>query len=240
MRKAHAITECSMVFKGNEERRRTEKIGAKERFNYRMDYFRDSVRDKLVSRKKLRELAYTDQLTGLGNRHYLERELKKAYRKYKRRGASFAVVYMDLDEFKPINDIHGHDMGDRALVEVANRINIAVPLIKSTSRPTDALVRMGGDEFVVVLTGTGGDGANSFIKRLSDNLASKPIAIDGITFSISASAGHASLPEDSVLVFEMMLKSSAINSARHIMPTSALVDLADVRQKERKTERHAR
>ena len=85
------------------------------------------------------DLALTDPLTGLANRRLLREHFQQAIARAKR-GEGFAVHYIDLDRFKPINDTYGHDAGDAVLSEVANRL-------RSTIRDTDTVARIGGDEF---------------------------------------------------------------------------------------------
>ncbi len=88
------------------------------------------------------DLALTDPLTGLANRRLLREHFQQAIARAKR-GEGFAVHYIDLDRFKPINDTYGHDAGDAVLSEVANRL-------RSTIRDTDTVARIGGDEFVIL------------------------------------------------------------------------------------------
>jgi diguanylate cyclase (GGDEF)-like protein len=91
-----------------------------------------------------RWLAYHDALTGLANRHLLERDLDLALSRAARHGAAVALLYLDLDGFKSVNDELGHAAGDAVLVEVADHL-------RSMMREEDVVVRLGGDEFVVLL-----------------------------------------------------------------------------------------
>jgi len=100
--------------------------------------------ERKLAERRIHELAYYDFLTGLPNRRLLASELGAALARSKRSGRPGAVVFMDLDNFKLLNDTMGHDVGDRLLCEVAARL-------RSATRHSDGLARLGGDEFVVVL-----------------------------------------------------------------------------------------
>jgi diguanylate cyclase (GGDEF)-like protein/PAS domain S-box-containing protein len=94
--------------------------------------------------ENIRQLAFHDTLTGLPNRRLLSDRLELTLMTIKRSGRLAAVMFIDLDNFKPLNDMHGHEVGDMLLIEVANRLKACV-------REIDTVARMGGDEFVVML-----------------------------------------------------------------------------------------
>jgi diguanylate cyclase (GGDEF)-like protein len=103
-------------------------------------------------------------------------------------------LFLDLDDFKPVNDTHGHDTGDEVLQEAAGRIRAA-------ARDTDLVARQGGDEFLVLLAdvdgGNDGDIIAGVVREASERIAeaiSKPIAVRGVTLSIRASIGSAVFP----------------------------------------------
>ena len=104
--------------------------------------FRSSSRALLL--KKLAYQASHDALTGLGNRAMFEDKLQQDFAQARRNNTLMAVLFIDLDEFKPINDTLGHKVGDQLLVAVAR-------VLEACIRPTDTLARFGGDEFVVLL-----------------------------------------------------------------------------------------
>jgi diguanylate cyclase (GGDEF)-like protein len=109
---------------------------------------------------ELERLSLTDPLTGLGNRRAFERDLEVALRRSERTGASLALVYLDVDFLKRINDRHGHAAGDETLRTLA-------AVLRSSSRlGTDASYRVGGDEFVMVL-GADGKGAEAMADRIA-------------------------------------------------------------------------
>ncbi|MDD2698547.1 MAG: diguanylate cyclase [Arcobacteraceae bacterium] len=98
----------------------------------------------LASKKELQEMAHHDNLTKLPNRLMLFDRLEKDLARCSRNNTRIALLFMDLDEFKPINDTLGHEAGDEALIEVAKRFQLAI-------REVDTLARVGGDEFIIVL-----------------------------------------------------------------------------------------
>ena len=110
-------------------------------------------------RSRLAEQIGTDPLTGCLNRRALETRLRTEWRQAKRRGSTVAVLAIDLDHFKQINDTRGHPTGDIVLQELAG-------IMKATARDTDACARPGGDEFVIVLPDTGWQGALTVAERL--------------------------------------------------------------------------
>lgn len=110
-------------------------------------------------RMRLAEQIGTDPLTSCLNRRALESRLRAEWRQAKRRGTTVAVLAIDVDRFKQINDTRGHPVGDVVLQEIAS-------IFKATARDTDAVARVGGDEFVVVLPDTGWQGALTFAERL--------------------------------------------------------------------------
>ncbi len=112
------------------------------------------------------ELAVTDSLTGLYNRRYLETHLTSLIEHFINRGKSLAVLAVDVDFFKPINDTYGHDAGDKVLQELAVRI-------RENTRTIDLCCRTGGEEFVLVLPSTNMAAAHVIAERLRKSIASK-------------------------------------------------------------------
>lgn len=111
---------------------------------------RTDITERKQDEEKIHQLAFYDVLTGLPNRRLLMDRLHQALAACARNGRYCAVMFLDLDNFKPLNDIHGHKAGDLLLVEVARRL-------RSCVRETDTVARFGGDEFVVLLTELAGE-----------------------------------------------------------------------------------
>jgi diguanylate cyclase (GGDEF)-like protein/PAS domain S-box-containing protein len=130
---------------------------------------------------QLTRQAFYDNLTGLANRALFRDRLDQAITRSGRSNEELAVLMVDLDGFKQVNDTLGHDAGDRFLKEVAGRF-------ASTTRSSDTLARFGGDEFAVLLEGTPHPRAAPFAKRLLERLA-EPVSLLGRDFTIGASIG---------------------------------------------------
>ena len=102
------------------------------------------VTEIALARERIASLAYSDPLTGLANRTSLMPALDQAVQRARRKNSKLAVVFLDLDGFKEINDVYGHDAGDALLIELAGRL-------RDNLRASDLIARLGGDEFLVVL-----------------------------------------------------------------------------------------
>ncbi len=139
-------------------------------------------------RARLRDglrLAMTDPLTGLHNRRYAEEQLAAIADRARALGTSFAVMVLDLDRFKSVNDQHGHAAGDAVLVEVARRLS-------SGLRGGDLLARIGGEEFLVALPGVGLAEAEGVAGRLCRAMQERPFPLpSGLSLSLTASIGLA-------------------------------------------------
>ena len=147
----------------------------------------------LTNRKRdearILHLARHDALTNLPNRYNLQERLDLALNAAAKQGGRLAVVYLDLDRFKPVNDLFGHAVGDALLVQVSKRILAEI-------QPTDTLARIGGDEFVMVLTS---DPQSERVLLTTTKIIEalrRPFQIEGHQIEIGASAGLALYPED--------------------------------------------
>jgi diguanylate cyclase (GGDEF)-like protein/PAS domain S-box-containing protein len=130
-------------------------------------------------------LANTDPMTGISNRRHLISEAEREIRRMRRDGGQMAAIMFDIDKFKAINDLHGHAIGDRAILAVVQACN-------DTRREIDLFGRFGGDEFVVLLPKTDAVEARIVAERLRQAIASADIQTDGNdTVSITASVGLA-------------------------------------------------
>jgi diguanylate cyclase (GGDEF)-like protein/PAS domain S-box-containing protein len=150
-------------------------------------YFRDMT-ERLEAQRRIEKLAYRDVLTGLPNRLLLGQRVEFALRLAERGGGKFAILFLDLDRFKNINDSLGHAFGDRVLIEVADRIQRCM-------RDVDTLSRMGGDEFVAFLQDADAIGAEVAARRILSSLA-LPFLVDEMNFSLGCSIGVAMYPAD--------------------------------------------
>jgi diguanylate cyclase (GGDEF)-like protein len=150
-------------------------------------FFRD-LTEKHAAQQRIETLAYRDMLTGLPNRLLLTQRVDFALRMAERNGGQFAVLFLDLDRFKNINDSMGHAFGDRVLIEVAERLKMCL-------RDVDSLCRLGGDEFVVFLQEADALGAETGAQRILQAL-SRPFQIEEMRFSVGCSIGVALYPED--------------------------------------------
>jgi diguanylate cyclase (GGDEF)-like protein/PAS domain S-box-containing protein len=143
---------------------------------------------------RMRHLAYHDPLTGLPNRAMLQEHLELALARARRRDLAVAVLFLDLDAFKPINDTYGHGVGDEVLQHVATRIRDVV-------RETDLVARQGGDEFLVLLAdldaGPDGETARAVVADAKERIGARlaePLRLQAGVLSIRASVGSAVFP----------------------------------------------
>lgn len=137
----------------------------------------------VTAHERLRYLAFHDPLTGLLNRGVMEKILNREYKRSARYSTDLSVIFLDLDDFKSINDAHGHDMGDRALQYTADT------LLK-LKRDSDIVARFAGDEFVLILPSTGKSRAEQFMARVNEYLSLHPIIMDGQTSEIFVKTSH--------------------------------------------------
>lgn len=154
----------------------------------------------LEKHQELDHLAHHDQLTGLPNRLYLQAHLPVAIEEARKINTVLAVLFLDLDRFKHVNDSRGHETGDKLLKTVATRI-------RSTMRAEDVVVRMGGDEFVVILKDVKGvEQVNEAAGRINHAL-SAPMIVDGRTLVTTVSIGVALYPHDGADMGELLRHS---------------------------------
>lgn len=147
------------------------------------------ITQKKESERRLEHLAHHDALTDLPNRSLFRDRLHQAIRKAGRDDQTLALLFVDLDRFKEVNDTLGHVAGDRLLVEAARRITACV-------RNSDTVARLGGDEFTVVLQGVEDSDAAAGIAREVIDALSAPFDLGQNAVSLSASIGIALCPDD--------------------------------------------
>jgi diguanylate cyclase (GGDEF)-like protein len=157
--------------------------------------FRD-ITEQRSSQQRIEQLAHTDLLTGLPNRLLMSQRIDYALRLAERDGGEFAVLFVDLDRFKNINDSLGHPFGDRVLIDVARRIQDCL-------RQVDTLCRLGGDEFLLLLHQADVAAAERVGRRVIEAL-SQPFELDALQFSISCSIGVAMFPADGVCMDDLV------------------------------------
>jgi diguanylate cyclase (GGDEF)-like protein/PAS domain S-box-containing protein len=152
-------------------------------------HFISQVQD-ISERKRLEaelsRLATRDDLTGLYNRRFFEREVKQALRLLRRHGGQASVLFVDLDRFKEVNDTLGHQAGDDLLKHVAL-------ILTGRLRESDIIARLGGDEFAVLLPMTGADGAAAIVRALEQEFIERPALLEGRAVTARASIGVAEL-----------------------------------------------
>lgn len=164
-----------------------EELQARARTLMRRKRYMDALRTRL---DQSLELAVTDQLTGLYNRRFLVSQLGPLVQRAQCGGDSVAVMVIDLDHFKQVNDAYGHDVGDEVLKEFSARL-------ASNVRPSDFACRMGGEEFVVIMPNTNGDVGCLAAERLRRQICASPFPISSgrgeldVTVSIGVAVADA-------------------------------------------------
>jgi len=157
--------------------------------------FRD-ITAQLEASRRIEQLSHTDALTGLSNRRLLTDRIEFAIAMAQRDGTSFALMFLDLDRFKHINDSLGHAFGDRVLVDVAERI-------KACLRQVDTVARLGGDEFVMLVHQAEVAGAEATARRVIEAMA-LPFTLGGLSFTVTCSIGIARFPDDGASMDELL------------------------------------
>ncbi|WP_339491906.1 diguanylate cyclase domain-containing protein [Pseudomonas rhizophila] len=158
------------------------------------------LQQRRLAQQQLNQLAYQDPVTGLYNRHYFKEKLETAVAEVTRYATSCAVLFIDLDDFKIVNDTLGHETGDRLLILVAERL-------RETLRSTDVVCRIGGDEFAVILeNGVNADQARQVASNIVAALSS-PFYIEGRRISVGASLGISLCPDHATDTTSLLRKA---------------------------------
>jgi two-component system cell cycle response regulator len=147
-------------------------------------------------KQDMHELAMRDQLTGLYNRHFIAEQVQICFAKAKRHDSSYSIILLDIDHFKQVNDINGHQVGDQVLKEVG-------ALLKQDARGDDVAARMGGEEFIILLNKCSIDSARQKAEKLKEKI--KTLQPAGI--SVTASFGVAELNKE-VDNFDKLFKAA--------------------------------
>ncbi|MFP3601225.1 diguanylate cyclase domain-containing protein [Paraburkholderia sp. SIMBA_053] len=183
--------------------KRTDEIGILARC---FDRLRREIRSQMdalhVKQRELVHLATHDVLTGLPNRMLFMEKLERAIDDATRRREGLAVLFVDLDRFKQINDQFGHSVGDKVLVAVALRL-------KQVLHSADVVARLGGDEFIVLIEGPrSAEAAPGIASRIMTTL-NEEIVMDGQGMTVGASIGISQFPDDSGTAEELLLNADA-------------------------------
>ncbi len=159
----------------------------------------------------LRQHATRDQLTGLLNRREFDRIMAEEAERSRRFGHPLALVMVDIDHFKAVNDTHGHLAGDAVLREVAKTLTAQL-------RTVDRVARIGGEEFALVLVQTGRSAATEVAQRVVKAVAASPVMIEsGVSLRLTISAGLAALPEDGSWLERLI----GVSDNRSMLPSAA-------------------
>lgn len=161
-------------------------------------FYRSALQSAVLldqSHERIEHLARHDPLTGLANRAYLQQHLEQRLAKGVSANSPLYLLSLDLDRFKPINDLFGHATGDAVLCELASRLHRLV-------NDTDLVARMGGDEFVMVVSNTAGD-IEVLCKLLCESF-STPMRVNGNQVAVGVSIGVAAAPADAILPSELL------------------------------------
>jgi len=161
----------------------------------------DHMRGSLAEREaRIAELAFRDSLTGLANRTLFHERLEQAVASARRAGHPLSILLFDLDRFKGVNDVLGHDVGDQLLVQVAARMTAEL------ARSSDTLARLGGDEFAVLLPTQDSNQAQAVARKMLKALEA-PLALSGQKVDLSGSIGIASFPQDAIEASALMARA---------------------------------
>lgn len=169
----------------------TRKIGIRDK-NGKPQYLlgiSEDITDRIAMQERILKQAREDNLTGLANRTALFGFLSQEIKRTKRTHSKLAILYLDLNEFKPINDSFGHSFGDRVLQQIARRLS-------NIARESDCVARIGGDEFIIVLSNIIDAQKIDLFEARVKRIINHPITIEQNEFKISASLGVAIYPDN--------------------------------------------
>ena len=162
--------------------------------------FRD-ITERRQAHERIERLSHTDALTGLPNRRLLADRIERAVALAQREGVAFALLLLNLDHFKHLNETLGHAFADRVLIEVAERIKTCV-------RQVDTVARLAGDEFALLVQRSSPEGAEATARRLTEVLQ-RPFTLDGFSFTVTASIGIALYPESGHRMDDLLVHADA-------------------------------
>ncbi|MFQ5619890.1 MAG: EAL domain-containing protein [Rhodospirillales bacterium] len=166
---------------------------------WQIAFVRD-ITDRKARQEALEHQALHDALTDLPNRTYLSRRLGETIRRASGTGEQFALLILDLDRFKEINDTLGHHIGDLVLRQIATRL-------KTPLRRSDMIARLGGDEFAVLLTPVAGEASVTTLAGRLEKVLEAPVQCEGLTLDVGASIGAAIFPDHGTDATELVQKA---------------------------------
>jgi diguanylate cyclase (GGDEF)-like protein len=155
----------------------------------------------VTAHEKLKWFAWRDPLTGLVNRRVMEKVLHREYKRAARYKTPLTLAFLDLDDFKAVNDTYGHNQGDELLRYVAD-------ILEDLTRDSDVVCRYAGDEFIVILPGIGSGDSLLFIQRLQDYFDKNPMKIGEQRIPVSISFGLSSIGDMGVVDPDSLLKKA--------------------------------
>jgi len=184
----------------------SEEIEARVGGQLRRKFFTDSLRDNFNENL---EMVISDPLTGLGNRRYFDRQIEGLFDLLENEGEVFSIMIFDIDHFKRVNDILGHDMGDVILQEVSARL-------VSNMRAVDIVSRYGGEEFIIAMPQTNGKDAMLAADRVRRLVGGTPVFVEGQAHIITTSAGVAEVQVGEKLRDVFKRADAALYKAKHL------------------------
>jgi two-component system, cell cycle response regulator len=158
-------------------------------------------RELMEANERLRHMSQTDALTGLENRRHVETRLEEMFEHAKRLAEPFSCVMVDLDKFKSVNDEYGHQAGDAVLKQLAK-------ILKNEVREIDHAGRYGGEEFILLLTGTVLDAAVTFAERVRKAIEDHTFTFEGGTLKRTASFGVAGWPHPKIMNCDGLVRAA--------------------------------
>lgn len=191
----------AVVRRRDEVGRLTQRFNAMlRRVEARQNELSEQLQQEMATGQQMQELAHRDILTQLPNRLYFQGAVQRSVERSNHSGELMALMFIDLDNFKHVNDRHGHEAGDRVLVEVARRMSAVL-------RSGDVLCRLGGDEFALLLPGLPEVESAELLAGRLIAAVREPLIIDGVQMPVGATVGLAFCPDDAEEASELLRRA---------------------------------